>query len=112
MPYKDPQEQKDAQRRHYEANKVAYRASAKEVKRKKRAWIAEQKEKPCADCGVSYPYFVMQFDHVIGEKLFNIGGGSWRDYSYEAISEEIAKCEIVCANCHAFRSWQHQAPLV
>ena len=66
--------------------------------------IREAKDRPCADCGIQYPYYVMQFDHVRGEKKFNIGGG-WNN-SIEAILEEIDKCEVVCANCHAERTYQ------
>lgn len=66
--------------------------------------IRDAKDQPCADCGVQYPYYVMQFDHVRGEKRFNLGGG-WNN-SMEAIKEEIAKCDIVCANCHAERTYQ------
>ena len=66
--------------------------------------IREAKDRPCADCGVQYPYYVMQFDHVRGEKKFNLGGG-WNN-SVEAIQEEIAKCDVGCANCHAERTYQ------
>ena len=66
--------------------------------------IREAKDKPCSDCGVQYPYYVMQFDHVRGEKKFNIGQG-WNN-SIQALTEEIAKCDIVCANCHAERTYQ------
>lgn len=66
--------------------------------------IREAKDRPCADCGVQYPYYVMQFDHVRGEKRFNLGGG-WNN-SIEAIKEEIEKCDVVCANCHAERTYQ------
>lgn len=66
--------------------------------------IRDAKDKPCADCGIQYPYYVMQFDHVRGEKKFNLGGG-WNN-SIEAIREEIAKCDVVCSNCHAERTYQ------
>lgn len=58
---------------------------------------------PCADCGVRYPYFIMEFDHARGEKVKNVmvmaGSGSWKQ-----LFAEIAKCDIVCANCHAART--------
>jgi hypothetical protein len=48
----------------------------------------------------------MQWDHLPGApKLGDISNGlSGR--SREEILEEIAKCEIVCANCHAIRTFQ------
>ena len=35
-------------------------------------FIIEQKDKPCMDCGNNYPWYIMQFDHVRGEKRFNL----------------------------------------
>lgn len=60
---------------------------------------------PCADCGISYPYYVMQFDHIGDDKAFNIGIVGPRA-SRERLLAEIAKCVVVCANCHAERSHQ------
>lgn len=59
---------------------------------------------PCADCGSSYPYWVMDFDHVRGKKRFNIAQYSNMVISLEAVQEEVAKCEIVCSNCHRHRT--------
>jgi len=38
--------------------------------------INAAKSRPCADCGISYPFYVMTFDHVRGEKKFTIGSGT------------------------------------
>lgn len=60
---------------------------------------------PCADCRQIYPPYVMDFDHVTGDKLFNVGAMvSKLNSSNKRILEEIAKCEIVCANCHRQRT--------
>jgi hypothetical protein len=69
--------------------------------------IRKAKAKPCADCGIQYPYYVMQFDHVRGEKSFQIGM-STAAKRLELILEEIEKCEVVCANCHAARTFHSQ----
>lgn len=70
-------------------------------------WIRELKSKPCMDCGNSYHFAAMQFDHRPGEiKSFDISraiAGNIGDEFY--IQEEINKCDLVCANCHAVRSW-------
>lgn len=73
--------------------------------RSAREYIAEVKKTAvCHDCGEKYPPCVFHFDHVPGRgpKLFNIGNG---DYAVETVKAEIAKCDIVCANCHAIRTW-------
>jgi hypothetical protein len=65
--------------------------------------IRVTKEKPCLDCCFEYPSYVMDFDHVRGLKVFNIG----QDYSRMSMAqlkEEIQKCEVVCSNCHRIRT--------
>lgn len=74
-------------------------------RRTARVYIAEIKQHSvCADCGGKFPPCCMHFDHVPGRgpKLFNLGSG---DYSIKAVQAEIEKCDIVCANCHAIRTW-------
>ena len=57
---------------------------------------------PCTDCGVPYPYYVMDWDHI-KDKKFNVSRmGSLG--SEKLILEEIAKCELVCSNCHRERT--------
>ena|SRR4030042_15749 len=66
-------------------------------------YIKGEKDKPCADCKIKYPPYVMQFDHVRGRKGFTIGS-HYMKKTMEQIKNEIAKCEVVCANCHAKRT--------
>lgn len=74
---------------------------------KLRALVYELKNKPCADCDIQYPPYVMQFDHVRGEKKFELW--QWMSKSIRLITEEAEKCEVVCANCHAERTYQRFA---
>jgi hypothetical protein len=63
-------------------------------------------DRPCTDCGKIFPPQVMQWDHLPGNvKLGNISTGI-RDRSREEVLDEIAKCELVCANCHALRTFE------
>jgi hypothetical protein len=65
--------------------------------------IESFKEAPCMDCGVSYPAYVLEFDHRPEEdKSFNVSNGVV--YGRKALLREIAKCDIVCANCHKTRT--------
>lgn len=57
---------------------------------------------PCVDCGEKDP-IVLDFDHQ-HSKAFNISFGIHRGYSIDRIVKEIAKCEVVCANCHRRRT--------
>lgn len=70
------------------------------------AWLRHIKEAtPCSDCGRSFPYYVMHFDHRPDEvKLFNLS--SARLHRRSDVEAEVAKCDVVCANCHHIRTWQ------
>jgi hypothetical protein len=48
----------------------------------------------------------MDFDHrEVSDKLFNIGRDALAGRcSLDALRVEISKCEVVCANCHRFRT--------
>lgn len=71
-----------------------------------RKFVQELKQStPCADCGDNYPYWIMEFDHIGDNKSFEIGRATRTTGSMQKIKEEIAKCEIVCANCHRNRTF-------
>ena len=53
----------------------------------------------CVDCGES-DTVVLDFDHVRGEKLYNISQMVAERCSIKTIEAEIAKCEVRCSNCH------------
>lgn len=98
-------------REHYERNRDYYLAKAKRSNEKQRTWLRlllkEMKAVPCADCGIQYPSWVMQFDHVRGTKLFDVSSAPNLDLG--ALLAEAAKCEIVCSNCHHVRTRQRAA---
>ena len=71
-------------------------------------YIREYKERhPCVDCKVQYPYYVMDFDHVRGRKHKNVSE-LISSLSKKKIDEEIAKCEVVCSNCHRIRTHERK----
>jgi len=57
-------------------------------------------EHPCVDCRLS-DIRVLEFDHL-RDKKFCIG--SMREHSVDSIINEIAKCEVRCANCHRIKT--------
>lgn len=108
MPYKNKEDQRAYAKRHYLANKEAYVKRAKAHDKKKHAdisqYLKECKSVPCADCGVCYPYYVMDFDHQ-GDKEGNLGDFRSSGWSMKRVKEEVAKCQVVCANCHRERTY-------
>lgn len=68
-------------------------------------WMAELKDQPCHDCGCRFDACCMDFDHRAGEiKSYNLGTMFSNHYSRELIEAELAKCDLVCANCHRIRT--------
>ncbi len=83
---------------HYERNKEKYVQKARKHKEAigDLVWGIKCKGS-CVDCGESDP-LVLDFDHVRGKKKFSLG----RAYEHGRLQvlDELAKCEIRCANCH------------
>src|SRR5690349_6082894 len=74
------------------------------AKRELGLFVQKLKEKPCTDCRACYPTECMDWDHVRGKKLYNIGTMVAHGHSKAAVLRELAKCELVCANCHRVRT--------
>ena len=73
---------------------------------RRRTITDEAKAVPCVDCGGTFPPECMDFDHVRGEKLFGLAQGSGK--AIESVLAEIAKCDVICANCHRTRTRQRR----
>ncbi len=69
--------------------------------------LKELKTSPCVDCGQSHNPWIMQFDHL-RDKKFNIAHAVRAGVSELKLREEISKCELVCANCHAERTYRRR----
>lgn len=92
-----------AHKKHYIENKQSYIQKAKKHNKKNIDFINKLKEEtPCKDCNKFYPSFVMDFDHL-RDKLYGISRIT-KAKSRKILLEEIAKCEIVCSNCHRVRT--------
>lgn len=90
---------------YYAKNKDKFIKKGKSHKAKTKEYINSFKNKPCMDCGESYPYYVMDFDHRDpAEKEFNVSVLR-RGWGKDRILAEIQKCDLVCANCHRERTF-------
>jgi hypothetical protein len=95
----------------YSARTLARRRERRaERKREFVVWYAELKEsRPCADCWGRFPAPAMQWDHLPGtEEVANVATLAL-GLCKERVLEEIGKCELVCANCHAIRTVSRRA---
>lgn len=77
------------------ARRIEFRAVVNKIK----------EETPCADCGRTDPYYLMDFDHL-ANKEHDISRMS--HMSMERVLREMAKCEVVCCRCHRIRTYERQ----
>lgn len=60
---------------------------------------------PCQDCGHKFPACCMDFDHRERKsKVKEVGYLVHASRSWQEIVRELAKCDLVCANCHRIRT--------
>lgn len=67
--------------------------------------IRDAKNVPCADCGIKYPSYVMDFDHRDPSTKIACVSKLANSNSAKKLMLEIAKCDVVCANCHRIRTY-------
>lgn len=90
--------------RKYNANRygpgiwLAYQKAGKE---RKRTFVRERKAAlGCKECGEKHPA-CLEFHHRDKEaKSFNVGMAVARNWTLSRIEAEMAKCDVLCANCH------------
>ena len=65
-------------------------------------WLWQFKDVPCKRCGGKFHPVSMDFHHRDPvEKVFSLGNTNEQSYRSECeLLAEIAKCDVVCANCH------------
>jgi hypothetical protein len=61
-------------------------------------------ERGCADCGYRTNPVALGFDHLPEFKKTHYISDMLGSFTWPRIESEIAKCEVVCACCHAIRT--------
>jgi hypothetical protein len=96
-------------REHYRRNRSYYVAKAR---RRNRGVIEETRrwlllyllDHPCVDCG-NDDVRVLEFDHRDrATKVWEVSVLARNGYSLARVQEEIARCDVRCANCHRIRT--------
>lgn len=79
-------------------------ANVSRWRQKAKAKLVKHHGGKCLDCGYQGPPFMYDFDHRDpATKLFGLGEkGATK--AYDKMLEESMKCDLVCANCHRFRT--------
>lgn len=106
MAYKNKEDRKTYFAAHYQENKDYYLTRNRRYVSEKQQHIRQFKNVPCTDCRGEYPYYVMDLDHRPGTvkryepaQLPTLAG-------WDALKAELAKCDVVCSNCHRVRTYR------
>lgn len=92
MPYKNKEDHLTNQRKKY---------------KERRIFILDYKfnANGCTFCGWNDHSEILEFDHRDKKKKrFMLAGHNLANNSMELIKKEIAKCDLLCPNCHR---WKH-----
>lgn len=112
MPYKDREKyrayQREYKRRWIRENKQRHIEYVRNREGKMQEWFLEyRKNQACEICGENHPA-CLDFHHVNpAEKKFEVSARRNRP-SMKALIEEIAKCRVLCANCHRKEHWKQR----
>ena len=93
------------------------------VRRKRESWHRRRREQmdllrrlrelPCAGCGETFPICVMEFDHRVGVAKRGLVSQMAGRVKIATLLDEIAKCDVVCSNCHRIRTYERrQVPTI
>lgn len=108
---RDNEKWKARKREWYYRNKEKVKSRNRKNYRANKQFLIEYKESyPCLDCEIKYPYYVMDIDHRPDEEKTGVIN-QLRTWSLDRIKEEIAKCDLVCSNCHRIRTHARKAQL-
>lgn len=100
------EQQREYQREYRRRDPEKWAVYRKKYSDEKAEFINSFKDRPCEDCGVEYPRYMMDFHHINRNKTRKVS--SMWTYSEERIRKELAKCVVVCANCHRRRDYEEQ----
>jgi hypothetical protein len=101
--------QKRRSREHYLRNRVAYKVRIARNNQRVRAANLDRlhtylSTQQCLDCGIR-DLAALEFDHRDPAlKVSDVSNMVQKGFAWSTILSEIAKCDVVCANCHRRRT--------
>lgn len=93
----------------YKANRASFLEKYRKIREELAELVNDHKCKPCADCAIVYPPYVMDFDHREPKfKVKSVSAMVNGRFNKEKILLEISKCDLVCSNCHRVREYNRR----
>lgn len=113
--FKSTEERREYWNNWYEQNKdrkdykKAQSQTKKRIRKERREWLSEiKKTLKCERCGLA-DHRVLDFHHKDpGTKFAEVSVMVLNMAAKEKILEEIAKCEVLCANCHRIEHYESE----
>ena len=104
---------KEYHRAWYQRNKVRRAAQINASRKRRIRYMYEEiktykTHKGCADCKETDP-IVLEFDHL-KDKEDDVSKMLYSARPWCVVLREIEKCDVVCRNCHARRTFSRRAP--
>lgn len=93
----------------YQNKKERYLERINGNKVKNREWFVEYKKTlECIKCGENHPACIDFHHRDPNEKEGTVSSLAGQTYSIERTKKEIAKCDVLCANCHRKLHWDER----
>ncbi len=90
---------------YYQGKRKYYIGKAAQRQKEAMQFLYDLKDnKPCFDCKKVHRYFALDYDHR--DPTTKIACVSEMVSNRKAMLEEIAKCDLVCASCHRYRTYK------
>lgn len=91
------------------ANPERHNKNWRDLRKLKLSWLRGYKvAKGCRDCGEKHPA-CLEFHHRDpAQKAFNIASVAFR-LAQPKLETEVAKCDVLCSNCHRKHHWDYLA---
>lgn len=71
-------------------------------------YLEIKKTQKCCVCG-NNDFRVLDYDHLDrAKKSFKVSRGITDGLAEDKIDAEIAKCQILCSNCHRIKTWEER----
>lgn len=106
MPYRNRKDQLASQRRWYARNAQTKVDWQHRRRLEMKEWLATKKPM-CAECGERRGPCLL-FHHIDDDKEVDISHAVHSGWSKTRIEAEIAKCIVLCGNCHMKLHWNER----